>query len=1017
MSEQKLVSPLLDGFQVGDPISSHDGVRCCPAIKENSDNKYIVKILSIPASQSQLDALLLAGAFQDAAGALDYFKDVADGVVQEVKLHQHLARLDGFVPCDAWQVVPMDDNQLGYEVYLLTPYHRTLDRHLKKTCLTHLEAVNLGLDMCAALTASRRAGFLYVDLKPANVFIASDREFLIGDLGFMRMDSLKYAALPTKYRSAYTAPEMADDFATISDTADVYALGLMMYQVYNDGQLPNTSEDGPMAAPSNADYEMAEIILKACAQEPGDRWQDPAEMGQALVSYMKRNTVNDVPIVPPVTPVEPEVEIEEEIAAETAEEVVEETVEETAEQTEAAEEAAEEETSAEEPAEEAAEEETSDEEEQTESAEEVPAEEEPAAEESAAEQTEEETIPVPQEPLAETEEDFELVIPQDEEPEEESPVAEELAFIEELESDDADEETQDAQLSEEASEILAQAEELASHEIPEPVVVTAPQLPEEEPEEEEVLPQAEETPAEEEDEDDEENDEVEIPIAIPSLEPMKKKGKKWLVTALILVLLAAAAYGASYYYTNHYLVPVESIALTGSCDTIIAQISVPFDERKITAICTDTYGNTATSPVVGGQAYFDGLNPGTQYTVTLQADSFNKFTGNSSAAFTTDQQIKIVNISATTGGEDGAVILSFTVDGYDPQNWTVEYGDGQTLDFTGHMVTIPGLTVGDSYTFSLRPAQQTDIALVGQTTLDFTVSPVILAQNVAVESFENGTLTVAWSADAEVGSWTVRCTGNGMDETVTVNDTRAQFSGVEMNKTYSIEILAEGMTQSSRTELSITPLTISNLETAMVNDHTLRVTWEYTGDAPATGWTVSYSIDGQAMEQITADTNAADLALVIPGATYEITVAGESAASDKVTYKVPAAEKYTDNGFSTSGMSYSFCVTPEGSSWTHEDVEKYGSSFKAGDPVSMVVYAKESVDKSDEKIQVLYVVRDEDGKVMTKLCKVQTKTWNSLWSDRYFYPTLSETINEKGSYTFEVYFDGALALKKTFTMS
>ena len=184
MSEQKLVSPLLDGFQMGDPISSHDGVRCCPAIKENSDNKYIVKILSIPASQSQLDALLLAGAYQDAAGALEYFKDLADGVVREVKLHQQLARLDGFVPCESWQVVPMDDNQLGYEVYLLTPYHRTLDRHLKKTALTHLEAVNLGLDICAALTASRQAGHLYVDLKPSNIFIASDREFLIGDLGF-----------------------------------------------------------------------------------------------------------------------------------------------------------------------------------------------------------------------------------------------------------------------------------------------------------------------------------------------------------------------------------------------------------------------------------------------------------------------------------------------------------------------------------------------------------------------------------------------------------------------------------------------------------------------------------------------------------------------------------------------------------------------------------------------------------------------------------------------------------------
>ena len=1010
MSEQKLVSPLLDGFQVGDPISSHDGVRCCPAIKENSDNKYIVKILSIPASQSQLDALLLAGAFQDAAGALDYFKDVADGVVQEVKLHQHLARLDGFVPCDAWQVVPMDDNQLGYEVYLLTPYHRTLDRHLKKTCLTHLEAVNLGLDMCAALTASRRAGFLYVDLKPANVFIASDREFLIGDLGFMRLDSLKYAALPTKYRSAYTAPEMADDLATISDTADVYALGLMLYQVYNDGQLPRTAEEGPMAAPANADYEMAEIILKACAQEPGDRWQDPAEMGQALVSYMKRNTVNDVPIVPPAAPVEPEAEMVEEVVEELAEEVVEETAEETAaqteEQTEAAEEptgeacALEEETA--EPAEEAAEEETP----------------EPSEEDETEASAEEQTETIPQE--TGDEEETASEIPQEEESEEESPVAEELAFIEELESDDADEETADAQLSEEASEILAQAEELVSHEIPEPVVVTAPQLPEEEPVQEEVQSAEEEVPAAEEDdedEDDEDNDEVEIPIAIPSLEPMKKKGRKWLVTAIILVLLAAAAYGASHYYTNYYLVPVESITLTGGCDTITAQISVPFDEHKITAVCTDTYGNTATSPVVGGQAYFDGLNPGTQYTVTLQVDSFNKFTGNSSATFTTDQRIKLVSISATTGGEDGAVILSFTVDGYDPQNWTVEYGDGQTLDFTGHMVTIPGLTVGDTYTFSLRPTQQTDVALVGETTLEFTVSPVILARNVAVESFENGVLTVGWDADAAVSSWTVRCTGNGMDETVTVTDTRAQFTGVEMTKAYSIEILAEGMTQSTRTELNITPLTISNVETAMVNDHTLRVTWEYTGDAPAAGWTVNYSIDGQAMDPLTSDTNAADLPLVIPGASYEISVSADSAASDKATFKVPAAEKYAENGFSASGMSYSFCVTPEGSNWTHEDVEKYGSTFKAGQPVSMVVYAKESVDKSDEKIQVLYVVRGEDGKVITKLCKTQTKTWDSLWTDRYFYPTLSATINEKGSYTFEVYFDGALALKKTFTMS
>ena len=48
LSDRKLVSPLLDGFAMGSPMSSHDGICCCPAMKENTDEKYIVKIISIP---------------------------------------------------------------------------------------------------------------------------------------------------------------------------------------------------------------------------------------------------------------------------------------------------------------------------------------------------------------------------------------------------------------------------------------------------------------------------------------------------------------------------------------------------------------------------------------------------------------------------------------------------------------------------------------------------------------------------------------------------------------------------------------------------------------------------------------------------------------------------------------------------------------------------------------------------------------------------------------------------------
>ena len=252
MSEPKLISPMLDNFAMGDPISEHNGVRCCPAMEMSSDDKYIVKIISVPASQVQLNALLLTGAYQDQDAALSYFKDLADGIIEETQILQQLSELEGFVPYKEFQLVPMEDGT-GYDVYLLSPYRRTLEQHFRRNPMTHLGAINLGLDMCAALAVCRRLGYLYADLKPGNIYITGDKEYRIGDLGFLKLDSLKYSSLPEKYRSEYTAPEIADAFSSINTTIDIYAAGLILYQAYNDGKLPRMNEldpEGVIPAPA-----------------------------------------------------------------------------------------------------------------------------------------------------------------------------------------------------------------------------------------------------------------------------------------------------------------------------------------------------------------------------------------------------------------------------------------------------------------------------------------------------------------------------------------------------------------------------------------------------------------------------------------------------------------------------------------------------------------------------------------------------------------------------------------------
>ena len=1026
MSEHKLVSPLLDGFQMGDPISSHDGVRCCPAIRENSDNKYIIKILSIPASQSQLDALLLTGAFQDAAGALNYFKELTDGVVQEIRLHQKLARVGGFVPCEAWQVVPMDNNSLGYDVYLLTPYRRTLDRHLKKNPMTHLEAVNLGLDLCAALTACRRSGHLYVDLKPNNIFISDDKNYQIGDLGFISLDSIQYAALPSKYRSCYSAPELHDVFATINSTADTYALGLILYQVYNDGVLPfeNQPPMEELAPPANADEEMTQIIMKACHPNPAQRWQDPTEMGQALVAYMQRNTINDVPIEPPVVEEIPAEEPQQEEAP--AEEPAEEITDTAAETEETVEEAAEE--VSEESAEETVSEETAEiAEEVTEEAQEEPAAEETEAVEETAEEVTEETetedVPAQAEETDVQEETAEEVPAQ--EPETEEPAAEteaeevpaeteeETPSTEEEEVSENSENPEARQLSDDIADILAQADELAAHEIPEPVVVPEVKLPDLPAPETETEPLEVEIPAEAADE-----EEVEMPLPVPEA-PKKKKGKKIILTLVSFLLLAALGFGAKYYYDNYYLIPVTSITLEGAADQITAQVVVDVDESRLTAVCTDTYGNTTTAPVQNGVAQFTGLKPGSRYTVSLDIEGFNQLSGNNSATFTTEGQINIVSFSATTGAEDGSVILSFTVDGTDPANWTVQYAtDGQeakTMDFTGHMVTVTGLEVDATYIFRLYPTEETDVALVGTDTLEFTVSKVLLAQNIVLASFADGNMEIRWDAPAgmEDAQWTVRCTdGGSFDQTVTVTECAAQFTSAEMGKTYTVEVLADGMTQSARGEVTPKELTVSNVSCTPMGTSGLRVTWQYEGDAPAEGWAVTYSVNGGKAQTITSDTNAADIKPVIPGASYEVSVAGITA-----TYETAKAEKFADYGITTEHITGSLCITPDTAKWDHDDVTTYTKEFSVGDSISAVVYINTKVEFNSADVDVLYVVRDGNGNIIPELCHGQTMDWKTMWTNRYFYPTLPTAPTTAGSYTMELYFNGALALSKVFTIN
>lgn len=1031
MSEPKLITPLLDDHLLGEPISSRHGVRCCPAIRKDSEEKYMVKIISIPASPRQLDALLLTGAYPTREAALRYFKALADDTQAEAELLQKLSRLEGFIAYDAWQTEPMEDGS-GYDVYLLGQYGMTLERHMRRNPMTHLGAVNLGLDLCAALSVCRRNGYLYVDLKPENIVISDSKGYLIGDIGFIALSSLKYASLPDKYRSAYTAPEITDAYSALNTTMDIYALGLVMYQVYNGGLLPQSGE--PLVPPVYADYEMAEIILKACHTDPRQRWQDPQQMGQALISYMQRNSVNDVPIIPVSIPVEPPV-AEETEAVEKIEEV---------------------------PADESI---------SMEETEEIPAEESDSMEDSD-DISDEATIPVEEsvdiptvepapveEPVEKTEydpaessqpEETTDALPEEEPqadelsvtqpPEDESPISDNdedgfepeqfvidgFDFDETAPSDEDLINLPEGILSDEVSAMIAQADELIAHKTPDGVVqpeaievpIPEPILPEPEAEsgedtEEEppaVDPETEEEPALEELLQEQAAEETAMP-------PVKKTNKKrgCLVSVLIAALLIALiAFGCSYYYQNYYLQNIRSIELSGAEDYLTVTLDTDIDNSLLTVTCTDTYGNKLPQTVSNNQAIFTSLHSGTTYKIAVLISGYHELTGDTTATYTTATQTNIVGFSAITGDTDGSVILNFSVQGPD-STWSVRYvADGetaQTAPCTGHVAMISGLTVGKTYTFHLIPAD--DLYVAAGDTLEFTAEAVVYAQDLTIHGFDGGILNADWTVPEGLSTvgWTVRCYNNaGYDTTYTVTEPRISIEGLDISQSYTLDVTAQGMTVSRRASISAGSVTFKDILLDNSTADQLVITWNYEGTVPEGGWNLVYTVDGSTPISVNCEKNTCTLEYLIPGAVYSFSFdfqPGTSVFGGTAEFTSAAAEAFAGYEVSLDYMLVSLCLTPENSDWTWKDVaeEDYTTEFAVGESASAIVRLTQEYVTSPDNIEVLFVIRDSNGSVINS--EVLNQTWTSLWYKGYCELDLPALPTVPGTYTAEIYFNGA----------
>ncbi|HEX3236514.1 MAG TPA: serine/threonine-protein kinase, partial [Gemmatimonadales bacterium] len=164
------------------------------------------------------------------------------------------------------------------------------------------EAVRVLRDVADALSYAHRHGVIHRDIKPDNVLLSDDHA-LVTDFGVAKaLDQARHSSLTGTGMAlgtpAYMAPEQASADQHTDHRADIYALGVLGYEILA-GQPPFI---GPSAQAVIAAHmvqmptplavlrpsvppALTALVMRCLEKRPADRWQSAADLLHALQSF------------------------------------------------------------------------------------------------------------------------------------------------------------------------------------------------------------------------------------------------------------------------------------------------------------------------------------------------------------------------------------------------------------------------------------------------------------------------------------------------------------------------------------------------------------------------------------------------------------------------------------------------------------------------------------------------------------------------------------------------------------
>jgi eukaryotic-like serine/threonine-protein kinase len=196
----------------------------------------------------------------------------------------------------------------GY-LYLVMPLlpGGSLRERLQRGPLAPPEAIRITRQIAAALDAAHAAQLLHRDVKPENILFDAQEQALLTDFGlaralppppkpgeiWSRVNTLGVFGIPVG-TPAYMAPEQFDLWAPLDQRVDIYALGVVLYEMLT-GRVPFTGTSLELAEQASARVcpppsvqasvvwpALDACVLQALSVAPDQRYRTAADFAHAL---------------------------------------------------------------------------------------------------------------------------------------------------------------------------------------------------------------------------------------------------------------------------------------------------------------------------------------------------------------------------------------------------------------------------------------------------------------------------------------------------------------------------------------------------------------------------------------------------------------------------------------------------------------------------------------------------------------------------------------------------------------